>query len=148
MLKKLLTATRVCFRKTLTVSVLFAVKLAKVVADTTTRVRDVLLDGWNWLGTNLRKPAVNFSTPSTKSSKPGFFRTVKAVTKFAVIKQLALFMGGLVCCFLFPDEAKGDLTWFQGMLTSCYDSVALFANGIKDKAAGKLWGLFHRQAVT
>ena len=38
---------------------------------------------------------------------------VLELSKVAIFRAMFLFIGGLVCCFLFPDEAKGDLTWFH-----------------------------------
>lgn len=58
--------------------------------------------------------------------------------KFAVARAMLLFIGGLICCFLFPDDARGDLTWFEKMLTTARDWSGIAFCKCKDAAVGWL----------
>lgn len=58
--------------------------------------------------------------------------------KLAVIRAMFLFLGGLICCFLFPDDACGDLTWFEKMLTTAKDWSGIAFCKCKDVATGWL----------
>ena len=57
----------------------------------------------------------------------------KRLTKLAVVNSFFMFIGGLVCCFLFPEDAKGDLTWFRRMITTAMDWASILVMGVRDK---------------
>ena len=63
---------------------------------------------------------------------------LKKLSKFAVVRAMFLFIGGLICCFLFPEDARGDLTWFEKMLITAQDCFGLVVGKCSDYATGWL----------
>ena len=58
---------------------------------------------------------------------------VAKLSKVAMLRAFVLFTGGFICCFLFPEEAKGDLTWFEKMLNTAMDWSSVVVNGVKGR---------------
>ena len=145
MLKKLLTATRFCLKKITAAVVTFAVRAINGVVNLGKRIHADLTEGWCWLGTKLRKPSV-LLTKNTEGKSSTIWTGVAATLKAVCIKRFLLFLGGLICCFILPDEAKGDLTWFERMLTSSRDFFINVANATTQKTTDWFVGLFSRRA--
>lgn len=146
MLKMLLTATRSCLKKTFAAAVTFAVRAANGLVKTAVRVKDLLVEGWNWMGTKLRKPsAISPGELTKKKSSPmgtSLISMAMAGAKAIAIQRFFLFLGGLICCFILPDEAKGDLTWFENMLTSSRDFFSNVGKATLQKITSKITGLY------
>jgi len=141
MLKMLLTATRSFLKKTCAAAVTFAVKAVNGLVKLLTRAKDTAVEGWSWLNTKLRKP----STPSTgehTKKKSSLISMAMAGAKAIVVQRFFLFLGGLICCFILPDEAKGDLTWFENMLTSSRDFFSETAKATTKKITATVTGWY------
>lgn len=64
------------------------------------------------------------------------------LSKVAILHTFTLFIGGLICCFLFPEEARGDLTWFRKMLITAMDWSSIVVNSVKNRVVeylNKYW---------
>jgi hypothetical protein len=150
MLKMLLTATRSFLKKTCAAAVTFAVKAVNGLVKLLTRAKDTAIEGWSWLNTKLRKPSPILHTKNTggKSSPSGSLTTgtiwtmAAATVKAIAMQRFLLFLGGLICCFILPDEAKGDLTWFENMLTSSRDFFSNTAKAGVKKITSSITGLY------
>ena len=73
---------------------------------------------------------------------------VAHLSKVAMLRAFVLFVGGFVCCFLFPEDAKGDLTWFEKMLTSAMDWTSYVMRETKDRVMEWALTKYRRIVVT
>lgn len=146
MLKKLLTATLSCLKKTCAVAATCVVKLAEFVVNVLTKTGDVLTEGWNWLGTAMRKPRLNSTSSSGTMSSRGI---IMSAVKMVFLQRFFLFLGGLLCVFVLPSEVtNNDLTWFEGMLNSVKNLVYETSSSIRERATMKVRCMFQPKAVT
>ena len=152
MLKMLSTATRWCMKKITAAVVFCAEKCASIASRLWTNVSQALTKGWNWLGTTMRKPAVtSITTPPTNiTTKPmSTFGLVLKATRDMAWRRFLFFLCGLVCVFILPEETRGDLTWFESMLTSVNTTVTELGKKAYARVYDRIFGLFSsREAVT
>lgn len=142
MLKMLLTATRSFLKKTCAAAVTFAVRTANGLVKLLTRAKDTAIEGWSWLNTKLRKPSPTLHTKNTGGKSSTIWTMAAATVKAIAMQRFLLFLGGLICCFILPDEAKGDLTWFENMLTSSRDFFSETAKATTKKITTTVTGWY------
>ena len=118
MLHSICGVIRYCFRKTCAGLVTFAAKMASVLTNIGNSVMSMLADGAAWLTKKFENVPV------------------KKMCVNACLRQVILLVGGFVCCFLFSEEARGDLTWFEKVLKSSMDWASILANETKNKLVG------------
>lgn len=148
MLKMLLTATLSFLKKTCAVAATCVVKLAEFVVNIATKTVATVTEGWNWLGTTMRKPRLSSTSSSGKSSNSGVGIIMTAM-KAVFLQRFFLFLGGLLCVFVLPsDVTNNDLTWFEGMLNSVKSLVHETCCSIRERTIMKMRGMFQPKAVT
>ena len=114
MFKTLSIVTRWCLKKTFAAFVTAAERIGKFFSTLKTGVVKTLAEGAEWAVKMWKKPSA-----SPQATENSFWSSTKAVAKAVAIQRLLAFIGGFICVFILPaDITKGDLTWFENMLTS------------------------------
>jgi hypothetical protein len=154
MFKMLSTVTRWCLTKISVGFVICAKKSVSLVSSILTGTANLLTEGWNWMGTTLRKPqpprlAVCHAGPMKNTGEKSLtiWTSAVAIAKAAAVQRLLAFIGGVVCVWVLPtDITNGDLTWFENMLTSSKNMLRDLAYKAMEKAACCMNGLFSKKA--
>lgn len=147
MLKMLSTVTRLCLKKICVGFVTCAKKSAEFLSKIAAGAANLLTEGWNWMGTNLRKPLPRGLTKTTEEKSSTIWTTVRATVKAVAIQRLLAFIGGIICVFVLPsDITNGDLTWFENMLTSSKNILRDTVTRSAEKIIGNVCGVFNNKA--
>jgi hypothetical protein len=115
MLHSIFAGIRYCFTKTCAAFVTAAGKLANALTNIGNNIMSMLFEGAAWLTQRFEKIPV------------------KSIGIKACLRQVILLVGGFVCCFIFSEEARGDLTWFEKMLTSSMDWASILLKETTNK---------------